>query len=73
MDLSRSDILKTLVEQSLPLMEIEYDSRRFRGAIGKDEAAGLMASTIAGLLDLAERSGLDLSKTPWGDRIKIGK
>lgn len=69
-DLSRSDLLKTLVEQSLPLMEIEYGSDRYAGAIGEDEGRGELARTIAGLFDLAERLNLDLSKTPWGDRLK---
>ena len=62
-DLSRSDLLKTLIEQSLPAMEVEY----FDPNLGErpdwaspEERKALVVETIRSMLEIAEMEGFDI-------------
>lgn len=59
-DLSRSDLLKTLIEQSLPIMEMDY--MRDVPSMTREEMEELVADQIGFLVDMAELLELDIHK-----------
>jgi len=59
LQVSRSDLLKTLVEQSLPVMEMEYTSERGFTFHSPEALAAMISDTIRIMLDVGEAQGVE--------------